>query len=276
MMDTSPTDLFQLFLDSRRRAEELIDAFRSKEAPWMTPARLRALLAALNIGVSFIEATGLLRDAITGLLGDVDRTAVTIETENYPLNNSALNVLILSQAPTGYLTTRALKESERLPLGRLENSFRQMETSGLPVGDYQPPVFVPLTAHADRYVGGFILLRSLHSPQISSQTLGLVESLRPIFEQVFFHLSVRAQLERRRQLTLFDAITTIIKECRLTPLEGRALILLLYGCSYNEIAADLGVTINTVRKHVKSIHAKTETSSTVDIYAKFLAQRIVS
>jgi DNA-binding CsgD family transcriptional regulator len=53
----------------------------------------------------------------------------------------------------------------------------------------------------------------------------------------------------------------------LTPAEARVLALLLDDCRPSEIAAELGISITTVRTHLKSLFAKTETRRQSELIA---------
>ncbi|MGO4879745.1 MAG: response regulator [Bryobacteraceae bacterium] len=63
--------------------------------------------------------------------------------------------------------------------------------------------------------------------------------------------------------------------CQLTPHEIRLLKLLVEGHNYKTAAAELNLSINTIRFHMKSIYEKLQVHSKSEAVAKGLRQRIV-
>ncbi len=62
---------------------------------------------------------------------------------------------------------------------------------------------------------------------------------------------------------------------RLTPREKEVLGCLVHGQSYKMIAADLNISYETVRSHVKKIYEKLHVASLTEVVAKAINQRIV-
>ena len=63
--------------------------------------------------------------------------------------------------------------------------------------------------------------------------------------------------------------------CQLTPHEIRLLKLLVEGHNYKTSAAELNLSVNTIRFHIKSIYGKLQVHSKSEAVAKGLRQRIV-
>jgi DNA-binding NarL/FixJ family response regulator len=63
--------------------------------------------------------------------------------------------------------------------------------------------------------------------------------------------------------------------CRLTPHEIRLLKLLVEGHNYKTAAAELNLSVNTIRFHMKSVYEKLQVHSKSEAVAKGLRQRIV-
>ncbi len=63
--------------------------------------------------------------------------------------------------------------------------------------------------------------------------------------------------------------------CQLTPHEIRLLKLLVEGHNYKTAAAELNLSVNTIRFHMKSIYGKLQVHSKSEAVAKGLRQRIV-
>jgi len=84
----------------------------------------------------------------------------------------------------------------------------------------------------------------------------------------------------RKVLNKMQSVSTIIKpeeapDYRLTPREKEVLSCLVNGLSYKMIAADLGISYETVRSHVKKIYEKLHVASLTEVVAKAINQRIV-
>ncbi|BAZ00462.1 hypothetical protein NIES37_44540 [Tolypothrix tenuis PCC 7101] len=67
-------------------------------------------------------------------------------------------------------------------------------------------------------------------------------------------------IEDQHQSMQNDAVSAEVKMYRLTPREAEIWFLYRSGCSYKEIAARLYITMNTVKKHMKNIHFKRQSS----------------
>ena len=56
----------------------------------------------------------------------------------------------------------------------------------------------------------------------------------------------------------------------LSPQELKMLTALSFGCLYKEIANDYGISINTVKKHLKNVYKKLHVSKRTSAIQKFL------
>jgi DNA-binding NarL/FixJ family response regulator len=80
----------------------------------------------------------------------------------------------------------------------------------------------------------------------------------------------------RRVIALFREVRPPIEaDYLLTPHETRLLKLLVEGHNYKSAAAELGVSVNTIRFHMRSIYGKLQVHSKSEAVAKALRNRIV-
>ena len=80
----------------------------------------------------------------------------------------------------------------------------------------------------------------------------------------------------RRVVTLFrDLRPPRCSTCQLTPHEMRLLKLLVEGHIYKTAAAELGVSINTICFHIRSIYQKLHVHSKSEAVAKALRERLI-
>ena len=84
----------------------------------------------------------------------------------------------------------------------------------------------------------------------------------------------------RKVLTRMQSVASVIKpeeapDYQLTPREKEVLSCLVNGLSYKMIGADLNISYETVRSHVKKIYEKLHVASLTEVVAKAIHQRIV-
>jgi DNA-binding NarL/FixJ family response regulator len=84
----------------------------------------------------------------------------------------------------------------------------------------------------------------------------------------------------RKVLNKMQSISSVLKpeeapDYHLTPREKDVLSCLVNGLSYKMIAADLNISYETVRSHVKKIYEKLHVASLTEVVAKAINQKIV-
>jgi DNA-binding NarL/FixJ family response regulator len=84
----------------------------------------------------------------------------------------------------------------------------------------------------------------------------------------------------RKVLNKMQSVANVIKpeeapDYQLTPREKEVLSCLVNGLSYKMIGADLNISYETVRSHVKKIYEKLHVASLTEVVAKAINQRIV-
>lgn len=275
--------LFELLVETRRKALELIDAFKSKERARLDLAPLRAVVTDNAPEFNVDSSLKQLRSSLMALLGDVDHIIITfplttskagigldLSTQKFSVALQALNTE--DAASSLKVVTISGKTSAMQDI--VQERISMVVKLGFPAHTYRDPAIMTLVSDKGFYLGGIALFRGLTASPISDSTLRLLEELRPILTQMAINFIAKYRLENDAQTILSRVAQDIVIRGKLSRAEIRVLLLLLFGCSYAEIASDLDITINTVRKHVKSIHAKAGVSSTVELYARFVARRL--
>jgi DNA-binding NarL/FixJ family response regulator len=79
----------------------------------------------------------------------------------------------------------------------------------------------------------------------------------------------------RRVVDLFQEIHPAVPDHNLTPHEMRLLKLLAEGHNYQTAAAELKVSVNTIRFHMRSVYSKLEVHSKAEAVSKALRSRII-
>jgi len=99
-------------------------------------------------------------------------------------------------------------------------------------------------------------------------------------EELQFGGSPMSPTIARKVLNKMQTVSSVIRpeqapEYNLTPREKEVLSCLVNGLSYKMIAADLHISYETVRSHVKKIYEKLHVASLTEVVAKAINQRIV-
>ena len=94
----------------------------------------------------------------------------------------------------------------------------------------------------------------------------LIESLREVMEGG----SPMSPEVARRVITLFREVRPVREDYDLTPHETRLLKMLVEGHSYKTAAAELGVSLNTIKFHLRHIYEKLQVHSKSEAVAKAL------
>lgn len=138
----------------------------------------------------------------------------------------------------------------------------------LPVEKYHPPSVFDYFAERGAYIGSIIFWREKEQKPISSGTLKTLRTLRP-----FLCFMLTDCIARRRQANpgtavFTDTVDMIVQKENLTVRQRDVLMHQLLGKTYAQTGASLSIATNTVRSHVKAIHARTGTSTVVELFAR--------
>lgn len=213
------------------------------------------------------------RDVLQDFLGDVDRIMVGLNTHSilFGTEQNLGNTIITQQIENNSSVVLVTGERDMKPVERQLEVLRQRN---FPFAEYYPPRGYTYYYGDTAYVGSVLLWRLRGRPQLSERTLRLMDELEPFFVFLFTDAIVRHRLAHPTDLVFDESINRVTQVVGLTPSEKRVLILQLLGMSYEEMASNLGISLNTVRYHLKSIYKKTDTHSLSELYAKYFTPRI--
>jgi DNA-binding CsgD family transcriptional regulator len=210
------------------------------------------------------------RDALKRLLGDVDHIVMSVSADADVHRQRVKPVIRLTRNVNlgngqgdemHYTINREMSPSAI----HLEDGIR----AGFPIGKYHQPHLYDYYIGAE-HMGSIILLRERTAKPISAETLTLMEELRPFFIFALSDCVARQHKGHTPERYFSDYFSDMVaKESKLTLREQEVLTLRLIGAKYSEIADRLCISIDTVRKHVKSIHAKTNTRTLADLLAYY-------
>jgi DNA-binding NarL/FixJ family response regulator len=213
-------------------------------------------------------------------------------------NSVVLKVAIVEDQPR-------IREGLRMLIGGTEGfqcsgSFGSMETAIEGIGRDLPDVaLVDIGLPEMSGIEGIRILKK-HHPQLSILMLTVYEDDRRIFDALCAGASgyllkktpPARLLESLREVASGGApmspevarrVVALFREirppedaaCDLTPHEIRLLKLLVEGHNYKTASAELDVSVNTIRFHMRSIYEKLQVHSKSEAVAKSLRQRIV-
>jgi DNA-binding CsgD family transcriptional regulator len=137
-----------------------------------------------------------------------------------------------------------------------------------------PPHCIDYYYGGHAYLGTIIFWRDKSKEPISSGTLEFISELEPFFIFALSDLVARNEQARPIDGVFNEALTLLNQEAGLTTQEQRVIVLQLLGHSYKEMADILFVSIDTVKKHFKNIHQKTNTKGQAELFAKYFTSRL--
>lgn len=217
------------------------------------------------------------RNALQQLLDDVDRVLVVpntacdlIDPGSYRPNmwvsqrigerevSDASDMLSSSMPEEDRPSTQLLKDFERL---------------NYPLHLYHPPTAYEYYYKGTAYLGAIFLFREKEQRAISSDTLELMDALRPFFIFALSDAITRHHYAKPVDRAYFDALQRMSQDARLTAQDQRIIVHLLLGYSYKETADLLGIKLDTVKKHIKRVHQRTGARSQGELFAMYFTAR---
>lgn len=236
------------------------------------------LMNSLPLSLDVAEAITILKNELIAILPDVDRVVISVDTacdlahpENYRPNLSVI------QDATARVSARqrVLVRQVDAETSRLDSLLQLLRRQGYPIGDYHHPEFFEINYDQQAPLGLILLWRELSKSPISRSTRDLVESLLPFLIYALSTIVARHQYKSPGDRIFRDALQQMSNECSLTPAERRVVTYRLYGHSYKVIADELEVSEDTVKKHLGSVHRKTNTAGHAELFAKYFSPLIV-
>jgi DNA-binding CsgD family transcriptional regulator len=213
------------------------------------------------------------RDALSGLLGEVDRVSIFVnircdlqDPETYqPGIMVALGIqtgddMYVSSFPSDNRTSEMLLENLR--------------SQGLPLENYHTPIPFDYYYYDRAYLGTIFLWRERSKQPISQRVHDTVKLLEPFIIYMLSDLIARYNYAHPIDRLFYDALHEMQMEAGLSVQERRVVAFRLLGLAYKEIADKLNISEDAIKKHLGSVHRKTGTRSYTELFAKYFTPRL--
>jgi DNA-binding NarL/FixJ family response regulator len=208
------------------------------------------------IRVAIVEDDSFIREGLTDLIAGTEGFSCT---SSFSSMEQAL-ALIDRNPPDIFLVDIGLPEMSGIEgIRRLKQRYPQMLFLVLTVYEDDERIFDALCAGACGY-----LLKKTQSDRLLESIRDAMQGGSPISPEVAY-----------RVIQLFQKLQPDKDFERLTPYEVRVLKLLAEGNSYLTAAERLGISVNTIRFHIRNIYEKLHVHSKSEAVAKALRNRLI-
>jgi DNA-binding CsgD family transcriptional regulator len=211
------------------------------------------------------------RQLLRDLFPDIDRVTVNVNLY-YDLSDPHYrpsSFMVVEHVKEDGKRSVSTRERQMTPGEHLLEEARKLK---FPFDLYHPPHVLDFTMpEGMATIGTIILWRENWKPEISERTLAALEQLRPFIAFLLSDCVARRQREKQDIRFFTHVINQVAEKDGLSRREQEALLHHLFGNNYRKIAAEMNIAVNTVRKHVKSIHTKTGTHSVAELFARYLS-----
>ena len=214
------------------------------------------------------------REALMEMLGEVDRVSIYVNIncnlEDPEVYQPDMMITVNATEGTEGVSVASFNTGEK-PSDRLIENFR---SQGLPLDDYHAPVSYDYYLHDRAYLGALILWRDRTKPAITERTRTMVALMEPFVIYMLSDLIARYHYAHPVDRMFHDALKTMTNEAQLSQQERRVVTFRLLGLAYKEIADQLNISEDAIKKHLGSVHRKTGTRSYTELFAKYFTPRL--
>lgn len=262
------TDPQQTEADGTERAQNEALAIQS---------RLIELLHRLPIDLPVGDWCREMRDVLQSAFADVDRVTISVNANCDLLHPEEYNprLAIAQDAyPDDVHKGLGINRHDVTKTDVAEELISEFTRQGYPVDRYHPPFFLNLE-YRGAYLGTVFLWCEKAGPQLSQRTIETFFQLKPFLVFAMSDVILRHHYTVPVERVFYSTLRQVASQAMLTPQEHRVITYRLLGYMYKEIAAELGISQDGVKKTLQQIYRKTGTGSHIEFFAKYFAPRIV-
>ncbi len=252
---------------------EDIDLQSVPDEELLIPPHLLAFLNGLPTSSDVKVGEKELAKQLQKVLGDgVDRVVITV---NYDCGERRFKQPVYEAKGKKY-QKRRLGGHASTPTPDIPPSHRvaeSMQNWGVDPRDYNDVETVDYFHRDSLYLGTITLLTGQRNGRIEATTTSLLSDLRRLLEFALSDLILRKLLEGHTPDVMLMSLDPIIRDAHLTHQDEQILRSLFSGYTYQQTADRIGISIETVKKHMKRIYSKTGTNSLPGLFARYYSQR---
>lgn len=279
-------------LGSRKRSRQQNDlpdsSASSKDIPghrrhsggafaWIIQDRLIRALNQLPIDADVGAWGRTVRDVLQEAFEDVDRITVNVNMNCDLLRPDEYNPrLSISQDafPDDDHKGLAIARYDTTESYAGENLIREFQRQGYPVDEYHPPFILNLE-YRGAYLGTLFLWRGLSEVPISEETIETLSQLEEFLVYAMSDVILRHHYIAPVERAFYSTLREITAQAALTAQEHRVITYRMLGYMYKEIAAELNISQDAVKKTLQQIYRKTGTGSHIEFFAKYFTIRVI-
>jgi DNA-binding CsgD family transcriptional regulator len=243
-------------------------------------------LSALPITHTAQEWSESFRLALQSLLRDVDRVSISMNLQCNLTKPEGYRpwIFVSQEVASGRNLVNGVRQpsseesseehSEQGSREHLTRFLDNLHRTNFPFEEYQEPHSFVYYFRKQAYLGVILIWRQRDRAPLSALTIQSMERMQNFIELLLSDFVARHQASRPIEQAFSKSIEDLISRTGLTGQERRILVLQLMGCSYEEVADTLNISLNTVRFHLRSVYAKTGTHSQAELVAKYFTPRM--
>lgn len=238
------------------------------------PDKLLHFLNRLPLTGDMQSAVDVYRQALSEMIGEVERVSlfvnVNCDLQDPDVYQPGTMITVDTTSGSEGVSVTTYSKGDRPSDQYLENFKNQ----GLPLHEYHEPIIFDYYFNDKAYIGTIFLWRLRIKPAISERARKLVALLEPFIIYILSDLVARYHYAHPVDRMFHDALKTMATEASLSPQERRVVSLRLLGLAYKEIADQLNISEDAIKKHLGSVHRKTGTRSYTELFAKYFTPRL--
>lgn len=149
------------------------------------------------------------------------------------------------------------------------STMRMLESrDDINLDDFLPPEIIQYYVSETRLIGTLILLYPPSSERWQKPNRAILEAMRPFLTFVISDAALRAHAEITKSHDRMKRVDDLAILFGLTSRQKEVALYYIDGISYKEIASELGISISTVKQHIREINSKCNTSSSGTLNAR--------
>lgn len=239
--------------------------------------RLVELLHRLPVDLPVGDWCREMRDVLQSAFADVDRVTISVNANCDLLHPEEYHPR-LAIAQDAYADDPhkglGINRHDVTKTDVAEELINEFTRQGYPVDRYHPPFFLNLE-YRGAYLGTVFLWSEKAGPRLSQRTIDTFFQLKPFLVFAMSDVILRHHYTVPVERVFYSTLRQVASQAMLTPQEHRVITYRLLGYMYKEIAAELEISQDGVKKTLQQIYRKTGTGSHIEFFAKYFAPRIV-